>query len=246
MPIRFLAAASVALLTLLWASIAYAKVGAVDVSIPDDVVAGEQFEVTFTMEDHDGMLTDDATLAVTAENLSTGERLTFPATHVSDPYHWSAQLVLPGEGTWVMKLVGDQLGFQQDLASVFAEANPGLGISRGQLDAAITDATEPLRKQISSMAGELDTLQEQVTSLSGERYSLQDQVTNLTSERDTLVKRITNVETAQAAQPDESGSGWWLAAVIGALAGAATAGGATLLAVRRGLIRRPAMVPATA
>lgn len=105
-------------------------------------------------------------------------------------------------------------------------------LTRVQLEAAITSATDPIEKQLSSLAGEMDVLQKQIT--------------NRTNERDMLVQQVANLETAQAEQPASSGTNWWVAALAGAATALAmiTAGG--VIAIRRGLIQSPRLAHASA
>jgi hypothetical protein len=204
---------------------ALAKMGVTGVDIPPDTTAGQPFEVTFTMEDHDGGLSEDSQMVVLARNSSTGETLEFAATPKGDKFHWTAQLTLPTDGSWVLTVEEPKLGFRQNLRSIAVAANPSLGVTRAELDSTIADATAPLTQQISGMTLEIDQLRKQLGTL--------------TAERDVLQKQIADLRSAPVPAAAESSVDWWLAALVGAVAAAIVMAAGFTFATRRGLLTQP-------
>ena len=206
---------------------AAAKFGVVDSTIPADTTAGQPFDVALTFEDHDGGLSEDSQIIVVAQEVASGETLEFAATPQGDKLHWVAEMTLPSEGSWVLTVEERTLEFRQDLQTISVAANAALGITAAQMDSAITEATEGLNMQVSSMALEIEGLQKQVGELSGERDVLQKQITELQN------------APAMAAPTAESSSNWWISALVGALSATIVLAAGYLFASRRGLLARP-------
>ena len=211
----------------------------------------EPVTIEFTLLQHGVTPVDWTTTYLTATNADTGETMRVDATNGKEVGQWSVVVAFPSAGNWDWAIRTEELEVQGVFAelevvsdSAAAASNSG-SITQAQLDSAISGATEPLQKQIASMASELETLQKQVTSLTGERDALQKQITSLSGERDILQKQIAAIEDAQAAD-SSSGTSWWLAAIVGATSALIVAGGLAAVAFRRGLVRRPELAPATA
>lgn len=198
-----LALALVACLTI--AGTAAAKTSITDASVPAETTAGEPFEVGFTLVDHDGALTDDASFTVVARKIGTTEELRFPAAAAGTPLTWSATLTLPDDGSWALRVVEESIGFQQDLASTTAAANPALPVSQADFDRALHAATTELDGQIAGVEKQMLGLEMKVEGLIDEREALRQQVATLQREQ------------------DAAGDGGWLAPLLAGLAGA-TAG----------------------
>jgi hypothetical protein len=209
---------------------AFAKVGVTGVEIPPDTTAGQPFEVSFTMEDHDGGLSEDSQMTVLAQHIATGETQEFEATPTGDKFHWSARLTLPVDGSWVITVEERTLGFRQELRSISVAANATAGITPAELERAIDEATGSLNQQMSAMTLEIDQLQKQLGALA--------------ADRDVLQKQVAQLQSSPPAA--ESGTSWWLAAIAAA---AAAIGVASAVVLRRGVFPRPtrdAAVPVSA
>ncbi|HYI14510.1 MAG TPA: hypothetical protein VEX37_03915 [Thermomicrobiales bacterium] len=175
-----------------------------------------------------------------ATNTETGETMRVDATPGAEAGRWTVDVAFASAGTWNWAIKTEELMVEGDFPTLEVVGNAAVvsntgGVTETQLTAAVTSATEPLEKQISSMVGEMDVLQKQVTNLAGER--------------DTLQKQIMNLEAAQAeqvAQPESTGASWWVAALAGAFAALIVGGAGAILAVRHGLIRTPELRTASA
>jgi outer membrane murein-binding lipoprotein Lpp len=205
---------------LLLGGIAAAKVSVSQSSVPGDATAGEPFEVTFRIEDHDGAFKGVDTMKVVAEDLAGGEPLAFEALLDGDTF--KAEVTLPTEGNWALLVVNEDLEFRQDLATVKVEANPAAAVTNGQFTASMQGMREQITKEVSA------TVDDRFAKMSAEIDTLSKQVGTLQAERDTLQKQVGNLET-QLAQPpatEESGMSAWLAALIGAATALVTLAGA--------------------
>jgi hypothetical protein len=195
------------------------------------VEAGEETTIEFTLLQHGVTPTNWTTTYVEATNTETGETLRFDATPLSEVGRWTVDVAFPSAGSWDWSIKTDELMVEGtfptiDVVGDAAVVSSAAGLTQAQLDAAITSATDPIEKQLSSMTGEMDVLQKQIT--------------NLTNERDTLHKQIANLEAAQAEQPEPAGgTSWWVAALAGAATALAVIAAGSFIAIRRGLIRSP-------
>jgi hypothetical protein len=225
---RIALGAGIALLAaLMLGSAAVAKTALTSSSIPADPVAGEPFQVGFTLENHDGIAIDDQVFKVTATSLGTGETLAFEA--LPRDGSWTATVTLPESGTWFLKVVNENLGFQQELAATFAAPAPAAPVTTEQLSTALEGARAEIARDFSvQYAGRLTALETDVTTL-------QKSVAEVAGQRDALQAQNDSLRASIDARSDFSP---WLAALIGAAAALATLAAGLLLAVRRGLVRR--------
>jgi hypothetical protein len=221
--------AGIALLALLaLSSAAVAKTALTSSSIPEEPVAGEPFQVGFTLENHDGLVLDDVTFKVTATSVASGETLAFEALPNSDS--WSATVTLPDSGTWLLKVVNEDLGFQQDMAGVFVAEPASAVVSPDQLNTAIAEARV-------GIAADLDAqYATRFAALETELTTLQKSMADIGVERDALQAENASLQASLDAQ--SSGLSVWQAALIGAVVAAATLAAGFALALRRGILRR--------
>jgi hypothetical protein len=201
------------------------------------VEVDEEMTIDFMLLQHGVTPADWTTTYFEATNTSTGDTLRVDATQGTEPGRWTVAVSFPSAGDWTWAIKTDELMVEGEFPTLSVVGDAAVvsnasGITQAQLDAALTSATDPLTKQISSMAGEMEVLQKQIT--------------NLTAERDILQKQITNLEAAQAEQPEASGTSWWVAALAGAIAALVVGGASAFLAIRRGLIRTPELATASA
>lgn len=201
------------------------------------VEVDEEMTLDFMLLQHGVTPTDWTKTYFEATNTTTGETMRVDATPGTEVGRWTVDVAFPSAGDWTWAIKTEELMVEGDFPTLEVVGNAAVvsntgGVTEAQLDAALTSATVPLEKQLSSMTGEMDVLQKQVT--------------NLTSERDILQKQITNLEAAQAEQPDSTGTSWWVAALAGALAALIVGGAGAFLAMRRGLIRAPELRTASA
>ncbi len=201
------------------------------------VEVDEEMTLDFMLLQHGETPTDWTTTYFEATNAETGETMRVDATPGTETGRWTVDVVFTSAGTWNWAIMTEELIVEGDFPALEVVGDAAVisttgGVTETQLDAALTTATEPLEKQISSIVGEMDVLQKQVT--------------NLTAERDTLQKQIANLEAAQAEQPASSGTSWWAAALAGAFAALIVGGAGAFLAMRRGLIRTPELARASA
>jgi hypothetical protein len=201
------------------------------------VEVDEEMTIEFTLLQHGVTPTDWTKTYLEATNADTGETLRFDATPLSEVGRWSVNVAFPSAGSWDWSIKTEELMVEGTFPTLevvgdAAAVSTSTGLTPAQLDAAITSATDPLEKQLSSMAGEMDVLQKQIT--------------NLTNERDLLMKQVANLEAAQADQPTSSGTSWWIAALVGAGTALAVIAAGGVIAIRRGLIRSPRLAHASA
>ncbi|HEX5166143.1 MAG TPA: hypothetical protein VFV93_12155 [Thermomicrobiales bacterium] len=201
------------------------------------IEVNEPMTLDFTLLQHGVTPTDWTTTYVEARNNETGETLRFDAIAGSEVGRWTVDVTFPSAGTWHWAIKTEELAVEDTFPAIEVVDSAGVissssGVTPAEMDAAITGATEPLEKQLSSMVGQLDVLEKQVS--------------NLSAERDTLQKQIANLETAQAEQPASSGTSWWVAALAGALAAVVVGGAGLAFAARHGLIRTSELATASA
>ena len=190
------------------------------------VEAGEETTIEFTLLQHGVTPADWPKTFLEATNSDTGETIRFDATAQDEADRWSVDVTFPSAGQWEWAIKTEELHVEGNFPTMEVVGDIAAGVTTAQLDAAISNATDPLEKQLSSMTGEIDVLQKQIT--------------NLTSERDTLAKQIANLESAQASQPEATSStNWWAAALAGAVAALAVVAVGGIVALRRGLIQSP-------
>lgn len=225
------------------AASAAAKMNLSSSTVPGETTAGEPFEVTFTIEDHDGRLTEASEIIVFARpsgvTAAPEHSPEVYAEPVGDPYHWRATMTIDDPGAWTLVVTEKQIGFRQDLATIDVAVNPAAAVTYGQFDSALSATTTEFDKQLSGLSVAIDTLATQV----GEIDTLQQQIANLASERDRLNKQIADLHAAQSARTTDDSTPWWLAAILGAAA-AITVMAAGYVASRRGFVRRRALAPA--
>jgi peptidoglycan hydrolase CwlO-like protein len=200
-------------------------------NLPAETTAGQPFEVTFTIEDHGDTISASTPMVVTARKLASDDILKFDARSQGDASHWTATVTLPGEGTWALAVEATEIGFLQDLPSVHALPDPAAPVTRAQLDAAITSATEGLTKQVQSLNAEIDGLHKQISSLN--------------TERDLLQKQVAGLQATPPVEASGSGPSWWLVAAVGAVAGAVVTAGGYVVTSRRWFATRSEPVAAT-
>jgi hypothetical protein len=197
---------------------------------PEDVSAGVVERIEFEIMQHGVTPTDWTTTWVQITNGETGATERVAATYDRSIGRWVAEIIFPSAGTWTWAVQTDELFIETTFDAVTVAQGAATGVTQAELNSAITQATEGLHKQVSSMALEIDALQKQVGSLAAERDMLQKQLTELGS-------------TPPPAA--ESGTPWWLAGIVGAATALVVTGIAFALATRRGLVvrRDPEPVP---
>ena len=201
------------------------------------IEVGEAMTIDFMLLQHGVTPADWTTTYFEATNTETGETMRVDATPGTEAGRWTVDVTFTNAGSWDWSIKTEELMVEGDFPALevvgdAAVASNTGGVTETQLNTALTSATEPLEKQISSIGGEMDVLQKQIT--------------NLTAERDTLQKQIMNLEAAQAEQPEPTGTSWWVAALAGAFAALVVGGAGTFLAMRRRLIRAPELATASA
>ena len=201
------------------------------------VEVDEEMTLDFMLLQHGVTPTDWTKTYFEATNAETGETMRVDATPGTETGSWTVDVSFASAGTWNWAIKTEELMVEGDFPALEVVGDAAVvgntgGVTPARLDAALTSATDPLEKQISSMTGEMDVLQKQVS--------------NLTAERDILQKQIANLEAAQAEQPEATATSWWVAALAGALAALVVGGSGAFLAMRRGLIRTPELATASA
>jgi hypothetical protein len=237
---RLLAGLGLALVAILAISTSAAAGGWATVEMDKPVTridVDEPMTLDFTLLQHGVTPTNWTTTYVEARNTESGETLRFDATPGSEVGRWTVDISFPSAGTWNWAIKTDELVIEDSFPAIevvdsaVAVSSAG-SVTPAEMNAAITGATDPLEKQISCMAVQMDELEKQVS--------------NLSAERDTLQKQITNLETTRFEQPASSGTNLWIAALAGSLAAIVVGGAGLAFAARRGLIRTSDLATASA
>lgn len=202
-------------------------------NVPSEMAAGETFDVRFELEAHGDTLQAITDMTVVARGLGNQGEFTFPTAQDGDA--WVAQVTLPEPGQWVLLVQSDELGFQQDLASLTALENAAAPATMGQLQRELDTLRAEFAKQVDA------AVYAETKGLGSEQLALQKQVDSLLAEQEALRAELVALAATNAEQGTGLTLSWWLAGAFAILVAAVAAGGALVIASRRGLpIRLPA------
>lgn len=196
------------------------------------VEADEELTLDFMLLQHGVTPADWTTTYFEATNSATGETFRVDATAGSEAGRWTVTVAFPSAGSWDWAIKTEELAVETDFPAieVVGDVAAAGGITQAEMNSAITLATEPLQKQVSSIAGDLEVMNKQIA--------------NLTGERDILQKQIANLQSSQAAPAASESTNWWMPALAGALAAIIVGAVGAFIAFRRGLIQTPELASA--
>jgi hypothetical protein len=133
-----------------------------DIVVPDDITAGDEFRIDFTLNQHGVTPVDWPDTYFTAMS-DAGEVVNFDAEPGDTVGAWSVNVTLPRNGVWTWDIQTNDLHIEQTyhVLRLPRSSDAAAGITQAELDSALTVMTE------------------QMTVLEAEQLSLSAQVATL-------------------------------------------------------------------